>query len=985
MTIPLPKHPLAQWVAASLTAGTVAFGSAAFAAGAMPLAGTEIKNLATVSYEDENGNTYTAQSNEAIITVAPVYYATLTNDRTLSGAPGQTVYFPHKLSNTGNITDTYNLAADNGASVYIDTNGNGQPDAGELVSPTVTLAPDEVVDLIVAYTIPVTATAATPDKTVTLTVTSTNSGTVYDIGGNADATNGTNQDIVKVETGPILVNTKSASMNAAGDRITYTLTVKNTGGSDATGVKIIDALPSVDTDGDGTIDQQVTLDTGTIVASGLLDTNGDNIPGTNTAETVVLNETIVGWDVNNDGDMLDTNVEAVSATDATLPANTTVSIQFTVVVDPNWNAGTEIRNEFVSFEDPDNDNQPPVGEDPVPSNETLNVIDQTYGVMAEDDGTGSGTGDGNDGTDDDSAANNDVQLVDEVSAGDIVLFTHTITNNGNGDDSFNLGIDTAADTFPPGTTFTFWSADGSTPLTDDDGDGQPDTPILGQGEFTQIMIKADLPAGYDDTNSTAPYTATLTATSVGDETMSDDTTLTLASITPPAVDLSAIGAGQPNTGFNDAGIEDAHDEGPVLLADGVVGGTVTFPMSVANESGSSDTFLLSESNVPAGWTVVYKDGAGNAITSTPLLAPGGTFDFTAEVTVSSNPAEAWGDSPRAGDVDGTDNSNNASATVTPDANQDGDADYQITFTATSATSSARTDDIIHAVDVAPSKQVQVTPDGQNQIQPGGTVDYPHTVTNSGNEPEVLELTATNTDPNWTSTIKIDTDGDGVPDTEINNATTVTVYNPDGTTIQVPVTPGTDGDGKVEIPLDPGQYVKITNTVFAPSDAPQGAVNTTTITATDTDDTPREVAEDTSTVVLGQVRLDKTVALDELCDGTLESGFLPIQTDQVKPGDCAVWEIVATNEGDALVKNVVVSDSIPTYTAYQSPTLQYCLGFNCDPTTGGVTDAASDDAGEYDGVDKVTFWVGTNATPGTEGGELQPGQSATVRFSVKVDE
>lgn len=985
MTIPLPKHPLAQWVAASLTAGTVAFGSAAFAAGTtLPLAGTEIKNLATVSYEDANGNTYTAQSNEAVITVAPVYYATLTNDRTLSGAPGQTVYFPHKLTNTGNITDTYDLAADNGASVYIDTNGNGQPDAGEEVAPNVTLAPGEVADLIVAYTIPVNATEATPDTTVTLNVTSTNSGTVYDIGGNADTTDGTNQDIVQVETGPILVNTKSASMNAAGDRITYTLTIKNTGGTDASGVKIIDALPSVDTDGDGTVDQQVLLDTGTISVSGLLDTNGDDIPGTNTAETLVLNETIVGWDVNNDGDMLDTSVTAISATDATLPANTTVSVQFTVIVDPTWNAGTEIRNEFVSFEDPDDNNQPPVGEDPVPSNETLNIIGQTYAVTADDDGTGSDANDGNDGSDDDSLASNDIQLVDEISAGDIVLFTHTITNTGNGDDSFNLAVNMATDTFPPGTTFTFWSADGSTPLTDDDGDGNPDTPVLGQNESTQIMIKADLPAGYDDTNSTAPYSATLTATSSGDDTVSDDTTLTLASITPPAVDLAAVGATQSNAGFNDAGVENAHDEGPVLLADGVVGGTVSFPMSIANESGSSDTFLLSQSNVPAGWSVTYKDSAGNAITSTPLLAPGGTFDFTAEVTISDNPAEAWGDSPRAGDVDGTDDTNNGSATVTPDANQDGDADYQITFTATSATSSVRTDDIIHAVDVAPSKQVQVTPDGQNQIQPGGTVDYPHTVTNSGNEPETLELVATNTDPDWTSTIKIDTDGDGVPDTEISNATTVTVYNPDGSTVAVAVT-DSDGDGKVEIPLDPGQYVKITNTVFAPSDAPQGAVNTTTITATDTDDTPREIAEDTSTVILGQVRLEKTVALDEGCNGTLESGFLPIQTDQVKPGDCAVWEIVATNEGDALVKNVVVSDSIPTYTTYHSPTLQYCLGFNCDPTTGGVTDNTGDDAGEYDGVDKVTFWVGTNPTPGTEGGELQPGQSATVRFGVKVDE
>ena len=133
------KTPLAHLIALSLVAGVTA--GNAFAAA--PLAGTEIKNLATVSYEDENGNTYTAQSNEAVITVAPQYRATVENDRTQTAAPGTTVYFPHTVVNTGNTPDTYDLTTDTGDKIYLDTSGNGEPDAGEKIVTSITLAPGE--------------------------------------------------------------------------------------------------------------------------------------------------------------------------------------------------------------------------------------------------------------------------------------------------------------------------------------------------------------------------------------------------------------------------------------------------------------------------------------------------------------------------------------------------------------------------------------------------------------------------------------------------------------------------------------------------------------------------------------------------------------------------------------------------------------------------------------------------------------------------
>ena len=63
-------------------------------------AGTVITNLASVDYEDENGNPYTATSNEAEVTVGSVYNATIEQDSlAVPGAPGQTVYIPYIIRN----------------------------------------------------------------------------------------------------------------------------------------------------------------------------------------------------------------------------------------------------------------------------------------------------------------------------------------------------------------------------------------------------------------------------------------------------------------------------------------------------------------------------------------------------------------------------------------------------------------------------------------------------------------------------------------------------------------------------------------------------------------------------------------------------------------------------------------------------------------------------------------------------------------------
>ena len=95
---------------AVLVAGALVASSprTAFAA---PAAGTVIGNQATATYTDAGGTPRTATSNLVQTTVSQVKSFTLTANGARTAAAGQTVYYPHTITNTGNGTDTYTLNA----------------------------------------------------------------------------------------------------------------------------------------------------------------------------------------------------------------------------------------------------------------------------------------------------------------------------------------------------------------------------------------------------------------------------------------------------------------------------------------------------------------------------------------------------------------------------------------------------------------------------------------------------------------------------------------------------------------------------------------------------------------------------------------------------------------------------------------------------------------------------------------------------------
>jgi len=167
-------------------------------------------------------------------TAAHVYSATIGTDIDSAAAPGQTVYLPYVLSNTGNGTDTYSVTAvDDVASaadtlnadsiaVYLDTNGNGQPDANESIVTTVTLNEGEVANLVVAVQVP---TVASSGDTLAMTLTAqAQEGTGAAVVGSVtdlttakgrDGLDDTNESVITISGDAVLVTTKSAIVDAA--------------------------------------------------------------------------------------------------------------------------------------------------------------------------------------------------------------------------------------------------------------------------------------------------------------------------------------------------------------------------------------------------------------------------------------------------------------------------------------------------------------------------------------------------------------------------------------------------------------------------------------------------------------------------------------------------------------------------------------------------------------------------------------------------
>ncbi|MEM6947017.1 MAG: DUF11 domain-containing protein [Pseudomonadota bacterium] len=1018
-------------LAASCAALALAAGLAAAPANALTDAGQPIQNQATATYKDALGNDYTSQSNLATVEVKQVYFATLGSDGAKTVASNQTVYFQHILTNTGNGDDTYrvNLAQESGdtgdfdtLAVYIDLNDNGTVDSGEpLVFDTaagsnagtqdLTLISGEQVSLVVAGLVPTATDGNTFGALLTVEAFEGTSGpvtaSVTDLtstAGGADSTQGTNQDVATVSGDAVLNVTKSSVHDEANKQIAYTVTITNTGNSDAKDVTIFDALPagttfvSVSQSGFGPgidVDDEAAQSVAQLSETALtrdLDVDGDIDKNV---------EADFGLDLDRDGENDTSPVPGVFGFDSVLEPGVSVNLTFTVSYDPaTFGAGADVVNQ--AFVGADLDDDPSTDESLTPSNLVTDTVPQLFNVTVTDSNTGAANG-VNDGGDDDAApgAGNDQQTVDSVQAGELVYFTHIITNTGNGTDTFELDINDVSG-FPPGTAFTIWNETSTVQLLNTNGAGGVDTGPLAAGESLTVVVHAQLPSSGTATNASYDLRATSSA-DPSSTPASDGSDGLLQEIVAPTVDLS--NGTTPDDAFGtDA---DAYSNAtPITTKEANPGDSITFDLVIQNDSLVADSFQLSSGGswngsilggLPPGWSVVFRDLGGNVVTTTPSIASRGFIQLTAEVQIPSVETQAVAD--YSFDLDGD------SSDETVQGNGDGDGDYGIFFRAVSVNSGA-SDIKLDAVDVLPREEITLLQNNSGQVQPGGSIDYPHTLQNDGNTVEEITLSAANDTPGWSNNLLVDTPVpggacDGAADTpfaSLSAGASICFVDASGTL----VVGALDGDG--ELVIEPGESLNFIVRTFAPNSAPNGQLDILTVTAGYNSGGATVTNIDRSEVVTAQLRMVKTASVNADCsDGgataiadqpTLgpDAGFTETAASAA-PGECIVWQVVATNAGVDKITDVEITDAVPAFSTYEAGTLRLCrtdagpgaTSSACDSAWITLTDSPSDpDEGQQTANDVRFQLKDDGGTASVNEAEIASGASVTVRFSTKVD-
>ena len=154
------------------------------------------------------------------------------------------------------------------------------------------------------------------------------------------------------------------------------------------------------------------------------------------------------------------------------------------------------------------------------------------------------------------------------------------------------------------------------------------------------------------------------------------------------------------------------------------------------------------------------------------------------------------------------------------------------------------------------------------------------------------------------------------------------------------------------------------------------------TATPTQTCPAQVGKYTDTVTNGQLSVLKTQAVVAgtgtspaiTCNGAATIPSFAVANLSVKPGDCIVYQVQASNTGNSPVTNVVLSDAMPSYTNYNAtqPSLQ------CVAT--GNTGAPS-----LTQIGSGTATTSVSCSNTTTGVTLAPLGTMTLYYAVQVQQ
>ncbi|MDI6795642.1 MAG: hypothetical protein QMD09_01790 [Desulfatibacillaceae bacterium] len=986
-------------------------------------AGTVIGNAATATYRDDDNNEYTTTSN----IVQSVVLAICGVDVTPSGAmsyqaiPGQTVYVPVTVTNTGNSINIFTVGLGGftyAGNVYVDENGNGLVDPGEpLVGAGVELNMGETKELLLALVVPPTATPPTSD-TGTVTVTGTAPAGCSDTTGNIT---------VNVVNDAVIMATKDVDKDTSvpGGTLNYTIRFKNVGTKQA--YSRIDAY-SVDVDDDGALNAAVDgilvydqLPPGTSYTAA----SASGAPGSNPFGFVVYSDNGTDWwrDEANvvgtishvgyflpDNDWNGAAYTADAVSEPVLDIDQQGSLSYAVTVDTPFliASGLVVNSATVYY-------RTMGGVDTEVTTNTVQTAIPT--AVAADVAVSNRVVDPYTNVEEDAGNNyQDDNTKASVPAGSWVVFTHSAANRATVADVINLD----AINVPAGWIVEFWNSNGSAKLIDNDGDGKVDLGTVSGQTRRDFTVKVFVPAN----TANAAYFFDVRATSGNDPTETDLSRDNISAVVTAAVDIARYavagdGVNDPSDGNTDPGVgnADSDDVLPIHTAPANPGASVFNRLQVVNVGGSADAYALAAAGIPAGTQVIFYqdnncngtvDGADAFINNTPLL--GGTVVETGgvlngantDIVVYSVAAFTAGDTVRlnlaatttisavdpvtrtitlAGDHTGA---NTAPGVLVSEsycvimeirtaANAPAGEHNIVVSIASGASGSSDNMDVYLSINEICA--ISIAPPASDQIPAGGTTTYVHTVTNTGNS---------------TKFVKIDMNTAGLQLTYLfvaEGANWLTV-GPDGIAGTGDDVALADGDpaalGTIYASLTPGASASFKVKVFAPAGTTVGTVESATVQAiADSDgdfintlaDQCTASTSETTTVIDGFLQVTKSrLHIDTNADGITPG-----------PGDTITYRLEYKNIGDKNALNCVIIDPIPNHTDYVAGSLY--LDNNCDGSIDGgdtsLTDGSGDDTAEYDaGNNLVRFRVGAGANA-TSGGTVAPGQSGCVIFQVLI--
>lgn len=670
-----------------------------------------ISNMAIGEYTEEGSTVVqVSRSNLVQTTILPVYSVNLTASNSKNVVAGQTVFFNHVLTNTGNEVDQYNFAVTNNTgdnydfsnlSVFLDKDNDGVPDGAAISS--YSLGAGESVGLIVAANVPSGATV-NQNGLLTFTVNSLN---------NATGTK-TNTDTATVTNQSALVVRKKFSQTtvANGDVVTVRLDYQNLGSTATGSVTLTDAL-----------------DSSLVYQS----SSGENWNGTTVNPNTGSNDPAgINYSVTSN---------TVTAVISSIAANATGYIEFKVKV--NKTTAGAINN-TVNFQY-DHDNNAATATISDLSNIAVLNVAPIYAVKIN----GSV-----------SDVNNSTTVVStSVAQGGQLTFNNYVWNTGNSTDRFNL-ISTAS-TFPTGSQIEFYRADGVTPLLDSNGDGIPDTGLLSAGANLPIVVKVRLPSSYAVTADTT-FEVSPQAQSLGDLTKTSlikDQGNLLATTVARLVDLTNS---PENNGLGNGNIDNAGNPWK----------TVTVSTSINPVAGGQAIFPLKVSHTGIGTEYLLSANASSDFTS--LILPNGVNRVRFYISANGSNCTVLGSETGKTIYLNNAESQLICAVVDVDQlNSSLTTPIYFRVLSTSYVSgnnsSNPSQDIIkNAITIQSVNsvaQVEFTPNSRGQVSPLGTVIYSHLLTNNtdvdytGN----YSFLTNNDQVEFTSTLFYDVNGNGVFD------------------------------------------------------------------------------------------------------------------------------------------------------------------------------------------------------------------------------